>query len=62
MNVIACEGSERVERPESYKQWQIRSMRAGFRQLPLDRELMKKLKGIVKDRYHNDFVVNEDGH
>jgi hypothetical protein len=62
MNVIACEGSERVERPESYKQWQIRSMRAGFRQLPLDRELMKKLKGILKDRYHNDFVVNEDGH
>jgi hypothetical protein len=62
MNVVACEGSERVERPESYKQWQIRNMRAGFRQLPLDREVMKKLKGKLKDRYHNDFVVNEDGH
>lgn len=62
MNVIACEGSERVERPESYKQWQIRDMRAGFKQLPLDRQLMKKLKGKVKDGYHNDFVVNEDGH
>ncbi|RZB79833.1 Scarecrow-like protein 31 [Glycine soja] len=23
MNVIACEGSERVQRPETYKQWQV---------------------------------------
>jgi hypothetical protein len=30
MNVIACEGLERVERPETYKQWQVRLMRAGF--------------------------------
>ncbi|KAJ6755357.1 SCARECROW-LIKE PROTEIN 14 [Salix purpurea] len=35
MNVIACEGSERVERPETYKQWQVRNMRAGLKQLPL---------------------------
>lgn len=62
MNIIACEGSERVERPETYKQWQIRNMRVGFRQLPLDPEVMKKLKDKLKDRYHSDFVVNEDGH
>ncbi len=39
MNVIACEGLERVERPESYKQWQVRNLRAGFKQLPIDEEL-----------------------
>uniref|UniRef100_A0A5B7APT2 Putative scarecrow-like protein 14 n=1 Tax=Davidia involucrata TaxID=16924 RepID=A0A5B7APT2_DAVIN len=61
MNVIACEGSERVERPETYKQWQIRNMRSGFRLLPLDLQLVKKLRGKVKTGYHKDFVIDEDG-
>ncbi|KAL6979157.1 hypothetical protein U1Q18_020823 [Sarracenia purpurea var. burkii] len=61
MNVIACEGLARVERPETYKQWQVRNMRAGFRIHPLEQELLKKLKGKVKAGYHKDFVLNEDG-
>ncbi|WCJ20508.1 GRAS family transcription factor [Euphorbia peplus] len=61
LNVIACEGSERVERPETYKQWQIRNMRAGLKQVPLSHQLMKKLKGKLKAAYHDDFVVDEDG-
>ncbi|XP_050237526.1 scarecrow-like protein 14 [Mercurialis annua] len=60
LNVIACEGSERVERPESYKQWQVRSRKAGLKQLPLDDQLVKKLRSRVEQRYNNDFVVNED--
>ncbi|KAH7550019.1 hypothetical protein ACOSP7_024884 [Xanthoceras sorbifolium] len=60
MNVVACEGLERVERPETYKQWQVRNRRAGFRQLPLDPRLMKKLRGKA-GCYHNDFIVDEDG-
>ncbi|XP_044482776.1 scarecrow-like protein 14 [Mangifera indica] len=60
MNVIACEGLERVERPETYKQWQVRTMRAGFRQLQLDPELLKKLRGKMLI-YHNDFSVDQDG-
>lgn len=31
MNVIACEGGDRVERPEAYKQWQARNQRAGLK-------------------------------
>ncbi|XP_059660768.1 scarecrow-like protein 33 [Cornus florida] len=62
MNVVACEGSQRVERPESYKQWQIRNMRAGFKLLPLNKEVVKKLRGKVKAGYHKEFVVDEDGH
>ncbi|KAK6926998.1 Transcription factor GRAS [Dillenia turbinata] len=61
MNVIACEGAERVERPETYKQWQIRMTRAGFKQLPLAREKMKKLKVKALHGYHKDFVIDEDG-
>lgn len=60
LNVIACEGTERVERPETYKQWQVRNTRAGFRQLSLDREIMKRVKDKVKSHYHRDFSVDED--
>ncbi|KAM1255195.1 hypothetical protein ACFX10_029281 [Malus domestica] len=63
MNVIACEGLERVERPETYKYWQVRYHRAGFKQVPLDQELLKKVKAMLKlMRYHNDFRIDEDGH
>nr|XP_010937596.1 scarecrow-like protein 9 [Elaeis guineensis]XP_010937597.1 scarecrow-like protein 9 [Elaeis guineensis]XP_029123935.1 scarecrow-like protein 9 [Elaeis guineensis] len=60
LNVIACEGSERVERPETYKQWQVRNLRAGFVQLPLNPDIMKKAKDKVKTSYHKDFVIDED--
>ena len=60
MNIVACEGSERVERPETYKQWQVRNMRAGFKQLPLDKHLINKLRCKLKDAYHSDFMLLED--
>jgi hypothetical protein len=60
MNVVACEGLERVERPETYKQWQVRNLRAGFRQLPLDKEIMDNFRGKLKAWYHKDFVFDED--
>ncbi|XP_071687124.1 scarecrow-like protein 14 [Rutidosis leptorrhynchoides] len=61
MNVIACEGGERVERPETYKQWQARLSKAGFKVKPLNSELVSKLKAKVKAGYHKDFVFDEDG-
>ncbi|XP_004980083.1 scarecrow-like protein 9 [Setaria italica] len=61
-NIIACEGMDRVQRPQSYKQWQIRSQRAGLRQLPLDPEIVQMLKDKVKKEYHKSFVINEDQH
>lgn len=60
MNVVACEGAERVQRPETYKQWQVRAARAGLRQFPLDRSLVSKAKDMVKANYHEDFLVDED--
>ncbi|XP_027343400.1 uncharacterized protein LOC113855970 [Abrus precatorius] len=62
MNVVACESFERVERPETYKQWQVRNTRAGFRQLPLDKELMAKFRNKLREWYHRDFVFDEDNH
>lgn len=60
MNVIASEGTERVERPESYKQWSVRNQTAGFRQLPLDQDIVKEVKTKVRMFYHADFLVDED--
>ncbi|XP_062084982.1 scarecrow-like protein 34 [Humulus lupulus] len=60
VNVIACEGEERVERPETYKQWQVRTLRAGFRSLPLNQEIMSKFKEKLRTWYHKDFVIDED--
>ncbi|XP_050210316.1 scarecrow-like protein 14 [Mercurialis annua] len=59
-NVIACEGTERIERPETYKQWQVRILRAGFRQLPLNEEIFTAAKENVNALYHKDFVIDED--
>lgn len=61
INVIACEGTERVERPETFKQWQARHMRAGFSALQLNQELINKLRCKTKAGYHKDFVFDEDG-
>ncbi|VFQ98211.1 unnamed protein product [Cuscuta campestris] len=61
VNVIACEGAERVERPETYKQWESRNMRAGFKPLPVNPELVKELRGKVKAGYHREFLLDEDG-
>ncbi|KAI3878757.1 hypothetical protein MKW92_045395 [Papaver armeniacum] len=60
LNIIACEGSQRVERPETYRQWQVRNKRAGFVQLPLHKDIMKKAKEKVKSDYHKDFIVDAD--
>ncbi|KDO51164.1 hypothetical protein CISIN_1g004514mg [Citrus sinensis] len=60
LNVVACEGWERVERPETYKQWQVRNLRAGFVQLPLDRDIVKRATDRVRSGYHKDFVIDED--
>lgn len=61
MNVIACEGGERIERPETYKNWQGRITRVGFRQLPLDKDIVRLARKRVESSYHKDFVIDEDG-
>ncbi|KAK1434863.1 hypothetical protein QVD17_00617 [Tagetes erecta] len=48
MNVVACEGPQRVERPETYKQWQVRTARVGFKPRRIDREIISQVKSKVK--------------
>ncbi|WVZ93513.1 hypothetical protein U9M48_039485 [Paspalum notatum var. saurae] len=60
MNVVACEGAERVERPEAYRQWQVRCGRAGLRQAALDLEMVSLVRKKVEQMYHRDFFVDVD--
>nr|CAB3459929.1 unnamed protein product [Digitaria exilis] len=60
MNIIACEGAERIERPETYKQWQARCLKAGFEQLPVDPDVLNSILDMKKGIYHEDFVADED--
>ncbi|KAE8804356.1 scarecrow-like protein 34 [Hordeum vulgare] len=60
LNVIACEGTDRVERPETYKQWQVRNQRAGLKLLPLNPEVIGLARDKVKNCYHKDFVIDVD--
>ncbi|VFQ98836.1 unnamed protein product [Cuscuta campestris] len=59
-NVVACDGEERVSRPETYKKWGARSAGAGFRILPLNPEVTGMLRKKVKTGYHKEFVFDED--
>ncbi|GJR36055.1 scarecrow-like protein 9 [Tanacetum coccineum] len=61
LNVIACEGWERIERPETYKQWHARNLRAGFVSVPFSREIIKLAQEKV-GLYHKDFLIDEDNH
>ncbi|GJM94337.1 hypothetical protein PR202_ga10975 [Eleusine coracana subsp. coracana] len=60
LNIIACEGAERTERPEAYKQWQVRCLKAGFEQLPVDPAVLNLILNMKKKMYHEDFVADED--
>ncbi|RLM99273.1 hypothetical protein C2845_PM06G31880 [Panicum miliaceum] len=62
LNAIACEGTDRVERPETYRQWQVRNQRAGLKQLPLNPNIVQVVRDKVKGCYHKDFVVDIDHH
>ncbi|KAI3750073.1 hypothetical protein L2E82_20697 [Cichorium intybus] len=62
INVIACEGAKRIERPETYKQWQARNERAGFLAMPMNKDIMKEVRAKVKIGFHKDFMVDDDGH
>ncbi|KAJ1406902.1 hypothetical protein SESBI_24714 [Sesbania bispinosa] len=62
VNIIACEGCDRVERPGTYKQWQYRNMRGGFRQLPMDYQIINKLRDRLRnDAYNSNFMLEVDG-
>ncbi|XP_078178874.1 scarecrow-like protein 14 isoform X2 [Carex rostrata] len=60
INIIACEGSDWIERPETLKQWQRRNLRAGFEQLPVDPNIVKECSNLVRNVYDKRYFIEED--
>ncbi|KAJ1700807.1 hypothetical protein LUZ63_000586 [Rhynchospora breviuscula] len=61
VNVIACEGKERVERHELLGKWKSRLTMAGFKPFPLStyvNSVIRKLLGCYSDKYT---LVEKDG-
>ncbi len=59
LNIVACEGLERVERAEPYTSWQARSLRAGFTQMPISESTKAKIRALLR-HFPTGFAIGED--
>ncbi|KAK8551679.1 hypothetical protein V6N13_120126 [Hibiscus sabdariffa] len=58
VNMIACEGPERVERHELLGKWRSRFTMAGFSQYPSSSSVIMAVRDMLKE-YHNNYRVEE---
>nr|GMC51810.1 scarecrow-like protein 21 [Ipomoea batatas] len=61
VNVIACEGKERVERHELLGKWKSRFTMAGFQQYPLSSYVNSVIKGLLKCYSEHYTLLEKDG-
>jgi GRAS domain family len=61
INIVACEGTDWIEKPETYKQWHLRTLRAGFEPLPVDPCILKE---CIDKRFDYDkrYFIQKEGH
>lgn len=61
VNVIACEGKERVERHELLGKWRSRFVMAGFRPFPLSSHVNSVIRGLLSCYSPHYTLVEKDG-
>ncbi|XP_027341081.1 chitin-inducible gibberellin-responsive protein 1-like isoform X2 [Abrus precatorius] len=61
VNIIACEGKERVERHELFGKWKSRLTMAGFRQCPLSSYVNSVIRSLLKCYSEHYTLVEKDG-
>ncbi|XP_021725970.1 chitin-inducible gibberellin-responsive protein 1-like [Chenopodium quinoa] len=61
VNVIACEGKERVERHELFGKWKSRFTMAGFQQYPLSSYVNSVIRGLLRCYSEHYTLVEKDG-
>lgn len=59
VNIIACEGEERIERYEVAGKWRARMMMAGFTPCPMSTEVMETSRKLIKE-YCDRYKVKEE--
>ncbi|KAM1460190.1 hypothetical protein ACFX2I_037041 [Malus domestica] len=58
VNMVACEGAERVERHEPFGKWRSRLTMDGFTPYPLSPKVTEAIRVLLKE-YHGNFRVQE---
>lgn len=61
VNMIACEGVERVERHELFGKWRLRFSMAGFKQCQLSSSVMAAAQELLKEFHQNYRLEQKDG-
>ncbi|KAL3850808.1 hypothetical protein ACJIZ3_012690 [Penstemon smallii] len=61
VNIIACEGKDRVERHELLGKWKLRFMMAGFKQFPLSSYVNSVIRGLLRCYSEHYSLVEKDG-
>ena len=61
VNIIACEGKERVERHELFGKWKSRLTMAGFRQSPLSSYVNSVIRSLLRCYSEHYTLVEKDG-
>ncbi|XP_037435582.1 disease resistance protein RGA5-like [Triticum dicoccoides] len=61
VNIVACEGAERVERHEVFSKWNARLTMAGFRPLPLGSRVKDNLRTLLHYYSSNYRLAERDG-
>ncbi|XWS27913.1 hypothetical protein CRYUN_Cryun25bG0021000 [Craigia yunnanensis] len=61
VNVIACEGKERVERHELFGKWKSRLTMAGFQQYPLSSYVNSVIRSLLRCYSKHYTLVEKDG-
>ena len=61
VNIIACEGAERVERHELLGKWRSRFVMAGFTPYPLSSSVSVAMKDMLKDYSQNFWLQERNG-
>ncbi|XP_061348548.1 scarecrow-like protein 21 [Gastrolobium bilobum] len=61
VNIIACEGKERVERHELFGKWKSRFTMAGFHQYPLSSYVNSVIRSLLRCYSEHYSLVEKDG-
>ena len=61
VNIIACEGAERVERHELLGKWRSRFLMAGFNPYPLSSSVSLAIKDMLKEYSPNFWLQERNG-
>lgn len=60
VNIIACEGEERIERYEVAGKWRARMAMAGFTSCPMSTNVIDLIRKLIKQQYCDRYKLKEE--